>query len=47
MISHAGTKNLNLEKLIYTKEDVLVPVEIVVDWIHSKMTSLLQLGLEM
>lgn len=42
MISYAGTKNLNLEKLTYTKEDVLLPVEIVVGWIHSKMISLLQ-----
>lgn len=50
MISYAGTKNLNLDKLTYTKEDVLLPVEIVVGCIHSKMMSLLhrlELGLEM
>lgn len=42
MVSYAGTKNLNLEKSIYTKEDALLPVEIVVGCIHLKMTSLLQ-----
>lgn len=50
MISYAGTKNLNLEKLTYTKEDTLLPEEIVVGCIHSEMMSLLhrlELGLEM
>lgn len=42
MVSYAGTKNLNLEKSIYTKEDALLPVEIVAGCIHLKMTSLLQ-----
>lgn len=36
MISYGGTKTLDLEKLTYTKEDVLLPVEIVVGCIHSK-----------
>lgn len=40
MISYGGTKTLDLEKLTYTKEDVLLPVEIVVS--TQKMMSLLQ-----